>query len=84
MQFNQRMSEVREKRGSERGGGIMPAPQYRNPPPKPPDLAKQSARKLGQKKFQGCDCIRNHGGLRYANSGQCVQCVGLYNEGRMK
>ena len=58
----------------------MPSPNYRHPPPRPPDLAKLAARRSGQSKFQGNDCIRGHGGLRYAKSGQCVQCVALYRD----
>ena len=58
----------------------MPNPNYRNPPPRKPDLAKMEALRVGKIKYQGGDCIRKHGGLRYSKSGQCVECVAEYRD----
>jgi len=55
-------------------------PQYRKPPPRPPDMAKLAARAAGQKKFQGSPCVNGHSGIRYSSTGQCVDCLQMYRE----
>jgi hypothetical protein len=50
---------------------IMPA----IPPPMPADKAKIAAREAGESRYQGNDCRRKHGGLRYSSTGHCVLCL---------
>lgn len=43
-------------------------------------MSKKEARRRGMHKyFTGVPCIRGHLGLRYANSGACMNCVALYS-----
>ena len=53
---------------------------YRTPPPQRPDLAKLAARQAGLVKFQGSPCINGHPGIRYASTGQCVDCIPYYRD----
>lgn len=45
------------------------------PPRREADEAKNSARLAMQLTYQGSDCRRKHGGLRYSSTGQCVLCL---------
>ena len=53
---------------------------YRTPPPRAPDLRKQAARQAGLVKFQGSPCINGHPGIRYASTGNCVDCMQFHRE----
>lgn len=38
-------------------------------------VAREAARSLGEKTYQGMDCNQNHGGIRYVAQGACVICT---------
>lgn len=42
------------------------------------DDARQRARDANEKFFKGVSCKRDHNGLRYTHSGQCVECTKQY------
>lgn len=50
------------------------------PPPQPPDVAKHAARAAGQMKYIGNCCKHGHDGIRYASTGQCVECLPMYRQ----
>ena len=37
--------------------------------------AKQEARSKGESFYQGQDCRKRHGGMRYVANGACVECT---------
>lgn len=42
---------------------------------RPVDLQRLEARKQGDKTFQGRDCRKGHGGMRFTSNGACVECT---------